>query len=89
MDRFAEKPGNVVVVSDSYMVYELGYLFDKDYFFMANGDDSLHRLLPLLKARGVREYTYIFNPRNPASQPKSLRDSDDAAVVAVGGGEED
>jgi hypothetical protein len=35
----------------------------------------LHRLLPLLKARGVREYTYIFNPRNPASQPKSLRDS--------------
>ncbi len=75
MERFAEKPGSVVVVSDSYMVYELGYLFDKDYFFMANGDDSLHRLLPLLKANGVREYTYIFNPRNPASQPKSLRDS--------------
>jgi hypothetical protein len=75
MERFEEKPGSVVVVSDSYMVYELGYLWDKDYFFMANGDDSLHRLLPLLKANGVHEYTYIFNPRNPASQPGSLRDS--------------
>jgi hypothetical protein len=42
---------------------------------MATGDDSLHRLLLLLKASGVREYTYIFNPRYPASQPKSLQDS--------------
>ena len=75
MERFEKKDGNVVVVSDSYMVYEMGYLFNKDYFFYASGDDSLHRLLPLLKASGVREYTYIFNPRNPASQPKSLRDS--------------
>lgn len=75
MERFEQKNGNVVVVSDSYMVYEMGYLFDKDYFFLASGDDSLQRLLPLLKASGVREYTYIFNPRNPASQPKSLRDS--------------
>jgi hypothetical protein len=74
MGRFEQNPGSVVVVSDSYMVYEMGYLFDKDYFFMATSDDSLHRLLPLLKASGVREYTYIFNPRNPASQPKSLRD---------------
>jgi hypothetical protein len=75
MEQFEKKDGNVVVVSDPYMVYEMGYLFDKDYFFVASGDDSLHRLLPLLKASGVREYTYIFNPRNPASQPGSLRDS--------------
>jgi hypothetical protein len=75
MERFEKKDGNVVVVSDPYMVYEMGYLFDKDYFFLATGDDSLHRLLPLLKASGVREFTYIFNPRNPASQPRSLRDS--------------
>jgi hypothetical protein len=75
MEKFEKKDGNVVVVSDSYMVYEMGYLFDKDYFFLASGDDSLQRLLPLLKANGVREYTYIFNPRNPASQPRSLRDS--------------
>jgi hypothetical protein len=75
MERFEKKQGNVVVVSDSYMVYEMGYLFDKNYFFMATGDDSLHRLLLLLKASGVREYTYIFNPRYPASQPKSLQDS--------------
>jgi hypothetical protein len=75
MEQFEKKDGNVVVVSDPYMVYEMGYLFDKDYFFVASGDDSLHRLLPLLKASGVREYTYIFNPRNPASQPKSLPDS--------------
>lgn len=75
MKRFQQKDGNVVVVSDSYMVYEMGYLFDKDYFFLATSDDSLKQLLPMLKANGVREYTYIFNPRNPASQPKSLRDS--------------
>jgi hypothetical protein len=75
MERFEKKQPSVVVVSDSYMVYEMGYLFDKDYFFMATGDDSLHRLLSLLKANGVHEYTYIFNPRYPASQPKSLRDS--------------
>jgi hypothetical protein len=75
MERFEKKDGNVVVVSDPYMVYEMGYLFDRDYFFLASGDDSLRRLLPLLKANGVREYTYVFNPRNPASQPKSLRDS--------------
>ncbi|HUB61017.1 MAG TPA: hypothetical protein VL978_09960, partial [Puia sp.] len=75
MERFGQKNGNVVVVSDPYMVYEMGYLFDKDYFFLASGDDSLRRLLSMLKASGVREYTYIFNPRNPASQPKSLRDS--------------
>jgi hypothetical protein len=75
LERFGQKDGNVVVVSDSYMVYELAYLFDKDYFFLATGDDSLRRLIPLLKANGVHEYTYIFNPRNPASQPASLRDS--------------
>ena len=74
-ERLEKKNGNVVVVSDSYMVYELGYLFDKDYFFLAPGDDSLHRLLPLLKANGVHEYTYIFNPRFPTTQPASLRDS--------------
>jgi hypothetical protein len=27
-----------------------GYLFNKDYFFAASGDDSLRRLLPLLKS---------------------------------------
>lgn len=75
MERFEKKDGNVVVVSDPYMVYEMAFLFDRDYFFLASGDDSLHRLLPLLKANGVKEYTYIFNPRNPASQPASLRDS--------------
>jgi len=75
LDELEKKDGNVVVVSDAYMVYEMGYLFDKDYFFLAPGDDSLNRLLPLLKRQGIHEYTYIFNPRNPASQPKSLRDS--------------
>jgi hypothetical protein len=74
-ERFEKREGNVIVVSDPYMVYELGYLFDRDYFFLAEGDGSLHRLLPLLKANGVHEYTYIFNPRIPASQPPSLRDS--------------
>jgi hypothetical protein len=75
MERFEKNDGSVIVVSDPYMVYELGWLFDRDYFFLAAGDDQLRRLLPMLKANGVREYTYIFNPRNPASQPESLRDS--------------
>jgi hypothetical protein len=75
MERFEKEDGNVVVVSDPYMVYEMAFLFDRDYFFLASGDDSLRRLLPLLKANGVKKYTYIFNPRNPASQPASLRDS--------------
>ncbi|HTR29943.1 MAG TPA: hypothetical protein VMH27_11785 [Puia sp.] len=75
MERFEKNDGSVIVVSDPYMVYELGWLFDRDYFFLATGDANLRRLLPMLKANGVREYTYIFNPRNPASQPESLRDS--------------
>ncbi len=84
--RFEKKNGNVVVVSDPYMVYELGFLFDKNYFFVATGDDSLHRLVGMLKANGVREYTYIFNPRNPGSQPKSLRDSSTFYLWALAAG---
>ena len=55
------------------MAYELGSLFNKEYFFLAPGDDSLRRLLPLLKRQGVHEYTYISDPRDPLSMPPSLR----------------
>jgi hypothetical protein len=57
--------GNVVVVSRQYMSYDFGYLFNNDYFFYASGDDSLRRLLPLLKSYGVKQFIYVFDPRVP------------------------
>jgi hypothetical protein len=82
-----KKPGNVVIVSNNGMSYDFGYLFDKNYFFFESGDDSLRRLLPLLKHNGVHEYIYIFNPRIP-TLPKMLEDSStryywDAAAAAA------
>lgn len=75
LDIIDGKPGNVVIVFAPYMAYELGSAFNKEYFFLAPGDDSLRRLLPLLKAQGIHEYTYISDPRLPHSLPAPLRDS--------------
>jgi hypothetical protein len=75
IDRIDREPGHVVVISNPYIAYELGYLVGKAHFFMASGDDSLRHLLPLLKAQGVQRYIYIFNPHEPKSQPPMLRDS--------------
>jgi pullulanase len=69
-----KKSGNVVIFSHQSMAYDFAYLFDKDYFFAASGDDSLRRLLPLLKKSGVHEFIYIFDPRVP-TLPKMLEDS--------------
>jgi len=66
--------GNVVVVSRQYMSYDFGYLFNNDYFFYASGDDSLRRLLPLLKSNGVKRFIYIFDPRVP-TMANMLKDS--------------
>jgi hypothetical protein len=66
--------GNVVIVSHPAMMYDLAYLFDKNYFFLETGDDSLRRLLPQLKNHGVRQFVYIFDPRLP-SLPPMLKDS--------------
>jgi hypothetical protein len=68
------QPGNVVVFSHGGMTYDFGYLFDKDYFFAESGDDSLRRLLPLLKSYGVKQFIYVFDPRVP-TLPKMLEDS--------------
>jgi len=68
------RPGNVVIVSHHWMINDFAYLFDKDYFFAASNNDSLRRLLPLLKANGVHKYIFIFDPRVP-SLPTMLRDS--------------
>jgi hypothetical protein len=65
--------GNVVIVSPQWVSYDFGYLFDKDYFFAESGDDSLRRLLPLLKEHGVHQIIYIFDPRKP-TLPKMLKD---------------
>jgi hypothetical protein len=73
-DSIAGNPGNVVVIFAPYQAYELGYLFNKTYFFLAPGDDSLRRLLPLLKRQGIHEYTYVSDPRIPRSRPAPLRD---------------
>ena len=56
------KPGNVVIVSNAVMTYDFGYLFDKDYFFAASGNDSLGSLIPLLKSHGVRQFIYVTDP---------------------------
>jgi hypothetical protein len=73
-DSIGDKPGNVVVIFAPYQAYELGYLFNKAYFFLAPCDDSLRKLLPLLKQQGIHEYTYVSDPRVPRSRPASLRD---------------
>ena len=73
-DSLGSKPGNVVVIFAPYQAYEMGYLFNKAYFFLAPGDDSLRKLLPLLKQQGIHEYTYVSDPRIPRSRPASLRD---------------
>jgi hypothetical protein len=69
-----EKPGNVVVLSQHWMINDVAWLFEKNYFFAASGDDSLRRLLPLLKKNGVHQFIYVYNPRIPAF-PKMLQDS--------------
>jgi hypothetical protein len=73
-DLINSKPGNVVIVSHQAMTYDFGYLFNKDYFFAESGDDSLRRLLPLLKSHGVKQFIYVFNPQ-VHSLPKMLEDS--------------
>ena len=68
------EPGNVVIVSPYYASYDFGYLFDRDYFFAASGDDSLRRLLPMLKSHGVHQFIFIYNPREH-TLPPMLQDS--------------
>jgi hypothetical protein len=75
MNFVQQQPGKVVVVAYPYIAMELGYIFDQRYFFLAPDDSSLRRLLPLLKARGVQEYTYIYDVRRPLVRPKMLTDT--------------
>jgi len=70
-----QQPGNVVVVSDNYIAMELGWLFDSKYFFLAPGDSSLNRLIPLLKQQGVHQYTYIYDARKLDTRPVQMHDS--------------
>jgi hypothetical protein len=68
------QPGSVVIVSPHYACYDFGYVFDRNYFFTASGDDSLRRLLPLLKSHGVHQFIFIYNPREH-TLPPMLQDS--------------
>ncbi|HET6256175.1 MAG TPA: hypothetical protein VFE32_19010 [Puia sp.] len=68
------KPGSAVVASPHFLSYDFGYLFDKTYFFGATGDDSLRRLLPLLRSHGVHEIICLYNPRF-YTLPPMLQDS--------------
>jgi hypothetical protein len=70
-----QQPGNVVVVSNNYIAMELGWLFDSKYFFLAPGDSSLNRLIPLLKQQGVHQYTYIYDARKLDTRPMQMHDS--------------
>lgn len=66
--------GNVVVISHHWMINDFAWLFDKAYFFEASNNDSLSRLLPLLKNHGVHQFIYVFDPRVP-TLPPMLKDS--------------
>jgi hypothetical protein len=59
------QPGNVVIVSRHWMINDFAWLFDKEYFFAASNNDSLSRLLPLLKKNGVHQYIFVYDPRVP------------------------
>jgi hypothetical protein len=56
------------------MINDFAWLFDKEYFFAASNNDSLSRLLPLLKKNGVHQYIFVFDPRVP-TLPPMLKDS--------------
>jgi hypothetical protein len=71
---FDRKPGNVVIASPHFLSYDFGYLFDRNYFFGASGNDSLCRLLPLLKRSGAQEVICLYNPRFH-TLPPMLEDS--------------
>lgn len=58
-----EKTGQVVIATPHFAAYDFGYIFDKDYFFAADSEDSLRRLLPLLKSQGVHQFVCIYQPR--------------------------
>jgi hypothetical protein len=68
------RPGNVVILSHHWMINDFAWLFDKEYFFAASNNDSLSRLLPLLKENGIRQYIFVFDPRVP-TLPTMLKDS--------------
>ena len=68
------KPGNVVIVSPHSAAYDFGYVFSRNYFFAVSGDDSLRRLLPLLRSNGVHQFIMIYNPREH-TLPPMLQDS--------------
>jgi len=76
-----EKPGTVVILSRHWMINDVAYLFEKDYFFAASGVDSLGRLLPLLKKNCVHEFIYLYDPRVP-TMAKMLKDSTDSYLWA-------
>jgi len=73
LDFISSHKDDVVVVSQHYIAMELGYLFDKRYFFLAPDDNSLQKLQSLLKANGVSGYTYIYDTRIPDNQPPMLK----------------
>jgi hypothetical protein len=76
-----EKPGNVVILSRHWLINDVAYLFEKNYFFVASGDDSLRRLLPLLKRNGIHQFIYVYNPQIP-TLPKMLKDSTNSFLWA-------
>jgi hypothetical protein len=73
LDFISSQKDDVVVVSLPYIAMELSYLFDQRHFFLAPDDNSLQKLQLLLKAHGVRGYTYIYDIRVPGNQPPMLK----------------
>jgi len=75
LDFVTQQKGNVVVLGAGYIAMELGYLFQEKYFFLADSDSSLNRLLPLLKQQGIHEFVYIYDVNSPKSLPSLLKNT--------------
>ena len=75
LDFVRQQKGDVVVIGAGYIAMELGYLFQEKYFFLADNDSSLNRLLPLLKQQGIHEFVYIYDVNSPKSLPSLLRNT--------------
>ncbi|HWB90874.1 MAG TPA: hypothetical protein VG605_03440 [Puia sp.] len=58
-DFAVAQPQEVVVVNSENIPMELASLFEKRYFFLVSGDTSLNRLMPMLKAQGIKDCLYI------------------------------
>jgi hypothetical protein len=72
---FAKQNGDVVVIGAGYIAMEMADVFNEKYFFVADNDSSLNKLLPLLKKQGIHEFTYVYDVNGPKGLPDLLKNA--------------